>query len=95
MLQPRPLTYLWMAGAGIFLLAVIHTLSGGSTAEIPSWVTSKVSSLGGGAQVVQDAGGRMTLVDHMKLSEATWKKSVRQRHELLMQDWKGSNDIPL
>lgn len=98
MLQPRPISYLWIVAAFIFLLAVFHTLGGSSTAELPSWVTDKVPSLGGSTieyHVTEGDGGRMSLADHMKLSEKSWKKTVRQRHKLVHDDWKGSDDIPL
>lgn len=73
----RVMNMLWIAAGIMFTVAVIHSLSGGESAE---WVSSRVQGIVGDKS-------RMSLREHMRLAEASWAKTVRQRHDLIRADW--------
>lgn len=85
--NPKRVTHmLWLAAGVLFLVAVFHTTSIGSTSK--DWVSSTVQSVAG-------AGQRWSLNEHMRLAEASWLKTVNQRHELIAKDWGTAGKMPL
>lgn len=77
---------LWAAAAVMFFVAVFHTTSIGPASK--DWVTTKVQELG-------HLAGRSSLGEHMRLAEALWMKTVRQRHDLIQEDWGTIDKLPM
>lgn len=78
----RPSLVLWCVGAGIFILALFHSMGGGGmTSEwVPTWKGPSTSD-----------SGRQSFREHVALAEKIWAKTVMQRHELL-RDWDPNPD---
>ena len=64
------------------MIALVHTLSGGQT---KSWVSSAINTAR--PLPVTSSTGREPLQYWMRRAERNWAKSVKQRHELIAQDW--------
>lgn len=82
----RVMQMLWMAAGIMFFLAIFHSTQLGSSSK--EWVESKVQTFGGGA-------GRASMKDFMKAAEASWAKTVKQRHDLIRKDWGTMDKLPL
>lgn len=83
----RPIQLLWFAGAAVFVLALFHSLSGGTSSD---WIsTIKLPSL---AQARGD--GRIPLKQFVDLAEGIWEKTIRQRIEM-RKDWEDQQNMPL
>lgn len=81
----RVMNMLWLAAGIMFCIAVIHSLSQGDSAE---WVTSRVQGLVGDKS-------RNSMKEHMRLAEASWAKTVRQRHDMIRADYGTVDKMPL
>jgi hypothetical protein len=81
----RPGQLLWFVGAAVFVLALFHTINGGSE---KAWM-SKIPKIS-----IADGYRRTILKESMDLSEKIWAKTVRQRHEM-KKDWEDEANIPL
>ncbi|KAJ9151820.1 hypothetical protein NKR23_g2752 [Pleurostoma richardsiae] len=94
----RVITLLWLVAALMFTIAVLHSLSPGST---EGWVSDKVHKLAGsgsgsGAPGAADRGlSRSSMHEHLRLAEASWAKTVRQRHEMIEKDYGHVRGMPL
>ncbi len=89
----RAVQMIWVAAGVLFTFAVIHSMSGGS-ASPPQWVSSRVERLMNGNHNAM--GGRISLRDHMEMSEAAWQRSVDARHAMIQKDWGGdTSKLPL
>lgn len=85
--NPKRVTQmLWLAAGVLFFIAVFHSTGLGSSSK--DWVSSTVGNMG-------VSGGRLSLKEHMKLAEASWAKTVKQRHELIAKDWGVVDKLPL
>lgn len=86
--NPKRVTHLLWSAAGIlFLIAVFHSTSLGSSSK--EWVSSNVPS------VLTSSGSRASLKEYMRHAEASWEKTVTQRHELIAKDWGTIDKLPL
>lgn len=83
----RPIQFLWFAGAAVFVFALFHSLSGGTSTD---WIsTIKLPSL---AKARGD--GRVPLKQFIDLAERIWEKTIRQRIEM-RKDWDDQQNMPL
>lgn len=83
----RPIQLLWFAGAAVFVLALFHSLGGGTSSD---WIsTIKLPSL---AKTRGD--GRVPLKQFVDLAESIWAKTIRQRIEM-RKDWDDQQNMPL
>jgi len=71
----------------VFLIALFRTRSVGGA---PSWISAS-NPLG---RQMGHVGERVSLQEHLRLSEKSWAKSVVQRHELL-KEWPDPEKMPL
>ncbi|KAJ9142278.1 hypothetical protein NKR19_g7270 [Coniochaeta hoffmannii] len=85
--NPKRVTQmLWVAAGLLFFIAVFHSTGLGSTSK--DWVSSTVQSVAG-------SGQRASLREYMRLAEASWLKTVKQRHELIAKDWGTVDKMPM
>jgi hypothetical protein len=85
--NPKRVTQmLWLAAGILFFIAVFHSTQLGSTSK--EWVSSTV-------QGVTGVSGRASLKDYMRVAEASWAKTVKQRHDLIKKDWGTADKMPL
>lgn len=85
--NPKRVTHmLWLAAAVMFVLAVFHSTHIGSASK--DWVTTKV-------QGIKRPSGRSSLQEYMSVAEASWAKTVKQRHDLISQDWGTADKMPM
>jgi hypothetical protein len=83
----RPIQFLWFAGAAVFVLALFHSLSGGTSS---GWIsTIKLPSL-----TKARGDGRVPLKQFIDLAEHIWEKTIRQRIEM-RKDWDDQQNMPL
>lgn len=86
--NPKRVTQLLWSAAGIlFFIAVFHTTSLGSSSK--EWVSSNVPS------ALSFSGTRASLKEYMRHAEASWEKTVQQRHDLIAKDWGTIDKLPL
>lgn len=89
----RPYQFIWLVGTMVFLIAVYSTTQAGIGRE---WVAPTT----GAAVHVPDSyeiaklSGRLSLEDHIQLSNKIWAKTVRQRHQML-KDWPETENMPM
>jgi len=81
----RLLQLLWAAAGLLFAFAVVHSLSPSAP---PGWVSHGVTRILGD-------GLRVPMAEHMRLAEASWAETVRQRHELIHSDYGTVDKMPL
>lgn len=85
--NPKRVTHmLWVAAGLLFVTAVFHSTALGPTSK--DWVSSTVQNMAG-------SGQRSSLKEYMRLAEASWLKTVKQRHELIAKDWGTVDKMPL
>ena len=85
--NPKRVTQmLWVAAGLLFFIAVFHSTGLSSTSK--DWVSSTVQSVAG-------SGQRASLREYMRLAEASWLKTVKQRHELIAKDWGTVDKMPM
>jgi hypothetical protein len=86
--NPKRVTQmLWLAAGILFFVAVFHSTSLGSSSK--EWVSSTVPG------ILSVSGQRSSLREYMRLAEASWEKTVKQRHELIQKDWGTMDKLPL
>lgn len=86
--NPKRVTQmLWLAAGILFFVAVFHSTELGSTSK--DWVSTTVQGVTG------SSGQRASLKEYMRLAEASWQKTVKQRHELIAKDWGTVDKMPL
>ncbi|KAH8899186.1 hypothetical protein GQ53DRAFT_801783 [Thozetella sp. PMI_491] len=81
----RTIQMLWLAAVLIFFAAVFH-----SSKLTPSrdWVGNTVQSM-------MRSSGRSSMKEHIRLAEASWAKTVKERHDLISADWETAAKMPL
>ncbi|EQB44357.1 hypothetical protein GCG54_00013726 [Colletotrichum gloeosporioides] len=84
----RVVQMLWLAAGLLFVLAFLSAMSG-SAPQAKAWAANKVGS------ITQLRSGRPSLREAMERSEAIWKKTVRQRHEMIAADYGDASKMPL
>ena len=87
--NPKRVTQmLWVAAGLLFFIAVFHSTGLSSTSK--DWVSTTVQGVTTGL-----SGQRTSLKEYMRLAEASWLKTVKQRHELIAKDWGTVDKMPL
>lgn len=84
----RIVQMLWLAAGLLFVLAFLSAI-GGSAPQAKEWAANKVGS------ITQLRSGRPSLREAMERSEALWKKTVRQRHEMIAADYGDASKMPM
>lgn len=85
--NPRRVTHmLWVAAGIMFFIALFHSTQIGPASK--EWVTTKVQGMG-------QSAGRAAMKEYMQLAEASWAKTVKQRHELIQKDWGTVDRMPM
>lgn len=79
---------LWAAAGLLFIFALLHTTPASDSAK--AWVSDKVGSF-----LPSDSSGRLSMEQHKALAEASWAKTVKQRHEMIAADYKDAAQMPL
>jgi len=82
-MAPRPVQLLWFVGAAVFVLALFHTFGLKDSSSISEWLPNASGS----------SAARVSLEEHMRLSEKSWQKSVNQRH-MLLSEWEDPMNMP-
>lgn len=77
---------LWVAAGIMFFIAVFHSTQIGSASK--DWVTTKVQKIG-------QPAGRVSMKEYMRVAEASWAKTVKQRHDLILKDWGTVDKLPM
>lgn len=86
--NPKRVTQmLWLAAGILFFIAIFHSTELGSTSK--DWVSSTVQGVTG------SSGQRASMKEFMRLAEASWLKTVKQRHDLIAKDWGTVDKMPL
>lgn len=78
---------LWVVAGLLFTIALLHTSPAGDHAK--AWMSDKVG------QFLPPDTGRLAMKEHMMLAEASWAKTVKQRHEMISADYKDLSELPL
>ncbi len=81
----RVMQMLWLAAGVLFTIAVIRSLQSTGSAD---WVSKGVVKFMGD-------NTRSSLKEHMKLAEASWAKTVKQRHDMIQTDYGSVDKMPL
>ena len=81
----RVLQILWLAAGSMFALAIVRSLTSQDTAK---WVSNRVVGMMGDHS-------RLSMEEHMRLAEASWAKTVKQRHDLISADYGTVDKMPL
>lgn len=79
---------LWLAAGLLFAFALLHSFTEQGSAK--EWASSKVESI-----VHNIRSSRSPMRDFMATAEASFEKTVRQRHEMIAADWGDSSKMPL
>lgn len=83
----RFIQMLWVAAGLLFTIAILHTSPAGDHAK--AWMSDTVG------QFLPTDTGRLAMKEHMALAEASWAKTVKQRHEMIAADYKDVSEMPL
>ncbi|KAG7121618.1 hypothetical protein HYQ45_014452 [Verticillium longisporum] len=78
---------LWLAAGLLFTIAFLHTSPAGGHAK--AWVSDKVG------QYASVDSSRLSMKDHMARAEASWAKTVKQRHDMIVADYGDVSKMPL
>jgi hypothetical protein len=84
----RLIPMLWVAAGLLFTFALFHTTPASDSAK--AWMSDKVVSF-----LPTESSGRRSMAEHKVLAEASWAKTVKQRHELISADYKDASQLPL
>ncbi|KAH0443023.1 hypothetical protein CKAH01_14797 [Colletotrichum kahawae] len=84
----RVVQMLWLAAGLLFVVALLSVM-GGSSPQAKEWAANKVGS------IANLGSGRPSLREAMARSEAIWKKTVRQRHEMIAADYGDASKMPM
>jgi hypothetical protein len=79
----------WAVAVVMFILAVTHSTSLRSASQ--EWPSSNAGKKIGGT----GSKSRASIREHMQMAEASWAKTVKQRHELIRRDWGSIDKLPL
>ena len=93
----RVLQMLWASAAIMLIMAVVHSVNNDQARE---WVFARIPTLGGnGCDMWNSPNGgrhlRLSMKQHMALAENSWRKTVKQRHEMIKADYKSVKYMPL
>ncbi|KAJ0306327.1 hypothetical protein COL5a_003684 [Colletotrichum fioriniae] len=83
----RIVQMLWLAAGLLFTLALLHSL--GSPDKAKEWASNKVGTL------MNNDGGRNTMREFMATAESIWAKTVKQRHDMIAEDYGDASLMPL
>ncbi|OLN92798.1 hypothetical protein CCHL11_06696 [Colletotrichum chlorophyti] len=84
----RVVQLLWLAAGLLFALALLHSI--GNPEKAKAWATDKVGN------IINGDGGRVPMREFMAIAEASWAKTVKQRHDLIKADFGGdATKVPL
>ncbi len=75
---------LWLAACMLLTIAIFYSLIGHSREQVSKLVVS-----------IAGDGSRLSLREHMKLAEASWAKTVKQRHDMIQADYGTVDKLPL
>lgn len=84
----RIVQMLWLAAGLLFALALLHSL--GNPDKAKAWASNKVGNL-----INNDGGGRSSMREFMTTAEAIWAKTVKQRHEMIAEDYGDASLMPM
>ncbi|KAF6811786.1 hypothetical protein CSOJ01_05514 [Colletotrichum sojae] len=84
----RVVQMLWLAAGLLFAFALLRSFAEPGSAK--EWASSKVESI-----VQNIRSSRAPMRDFLAYAEASFEKTVRQRHEMIAADWGDSSKMPL